>query len=85
MWLLMADAPADVPAITAPCLEALQDLVGQAVPPSVELRRSWLPPVRKIPVASRRARTAASSFACWRVTAWIGRTVVTPSSPKTAR
>ena len=32
MWLDIADAPADVPATTAPCLEAVEDRVGQARP-----------------------------------------------------
>ena len=53
------------------------------VPPIVELRRSWLPPVRKMPVASRRACAVASSLASARVTVWMGRTWWQPSSPKT--
>ena len=39
-----------------------QTFVPQAVPPSVVARRSWLPPVRKTPVAcSSRSSTLASS------------------------
>ena len=32
MWLDIAEAPADVPATTAPCLEAVEDRVGEARP-----------------------------------------------------
>ena len=53
MWLLSADAPADVPATTAPCGTGRGSHRPGAVPPIVELSRSWLPPVRKMPVASR--------------------------------
>ena len=47
-------------------------------------RGGWLPPVRKMPVASDR-REPASSLACWRVTVWSGRTSRAPSSRKTRR
>ena len=83
MWLDIADAPADVPATTAPCRNRSRIASASRVPPIVEDRRSWLPPVRKMPVASRTARVAFSSLAWGRVTAWSGMTRVTPSSPKT--
>ena len=85
MWLDIADAPADVPATTAPCWKRSRIASARSVPPIVDDSRSWLPPVRKTPVASRTAITAVSSLACGRVTAWSGRTRLTPSSPKTAR
>ena len=80
MWLLIADAPADVPATTAPWRNRSRIASARRVPPIVETSRSWLPPVRKTPVASRTARAPASSFACARVTAWSGRTSRAPSS-----
>ena len=85
MWLDIAEAPADVPATTAPCWKRSRMASASRVPPIVDDSRSWLPPVRKTPVASRTASAAASSLACGRVTAWSGRTRLTPSSPKTAR
>ena len=83
MWVLMADAPALVPATTAPAAWRSWMMWAIRVPPIVELRRSWLPPVRKMPVASRRAWALASSLASARVTVWMGRTWRQPSSPKT--
>ena len=83
MWLDIADAPADVPATTAPCWNRSRMASARRVPPIVDDSRSWLPPVRKTPVASRTASAAVSSLACGRVTAWSGRTRLTPSSPKT--
>ncbi len=85
MWLLIAHAPADVPATTAPWRKRSRTASARLVPPIVELSRSWLPPVRKTPVASATARTDVSSFACWRVTAWSSRMWRTPSSVKTWR
>ena len=80
MCELIALAPADVPATTAPCRNRSVMTSASRVPPMVDDSRSWLPPVRNTPVASRIACATASSFACGRVTAWIGRTVLAPSS-----
>src|SRR6476659_1541307 len=66
MWLLIADAPADVPAITAPCRKRSSIASANRVPPIVEASLSWLPPVRNTPVASRRVRATVSSLACGR-------------------
>ena len=52
MWVLMADAPALVPATIAPCLWRSMIARPSAVPPITLDRRSWLPPVMKMPVAS---------------------------------
>jgi len=84
MWLDIADAPADVPATTAPCWNRSRIASARRVPPMVDESRSWFPPVRKIPVASRTVIAAASSLACGRVVAWSGRTFLTPSSANTA-
>ena len=45
---------------------------ARRVPPSIDERRSWLPPVMNTPVASRTMRAACSSLACMRVTALSG-------------
>ena len=58
MWLDIAEAPADVPATTAPCWKRSRMASARRVPPIVDESRSWLPPVRKMPVASRTARAA---------------------------
>ena len=78
-------APADVPATTAPAWNRVVMASASRVPPIVELSRSWLPPVRNTPLASRMARAACSSLACERVTAWSGWTDAAPSSVNTAR
>ena len=78
-------APADVPATTAPARNRSMTASASSVPPIVDDSRSWLPPVRKMPVASRSGRTRASSFACERVIAWSGRTVPMPSPVKISR
>ena len=83
MWLDIALAPALVPATTAPWRNWSSTASASRVPPIVDDSRSWLPPVRKMPVALRMARAAFSSLAWARVTAWIVRTLVTPSSPRT--
>ena len=70
MWLDIADAPADVPATTAPWRNRSSIASARRVPPIVDDSRSWLPPVRKMPVASRTVSAAVSSFAWGRVTAW---------------
>ena len=85
MWDETADAPADVPATTAPAWNRVEMASASRVPPIVEDRRSWLPPVRNTPLASRIVRAACSSLACVRVTAWSGRTAAAPSSVKIAR
>ena len=85
MWLLIAEAPALVPATTAPCRKRSRIASASRVPPIVEESRSWLPPVMKIPVASPTTWTAASSLACGRVIAWSGWTAAAPSSVKTWR
>ena len=51
---------------------------ARSVPPIVDDSRSWLPPVRKMPVASRTWRANAGSFAWSRVIACTGRTVPMP-------
>ena len=56
MWVLIADAPALVPATTEPCRWRPTIAWARLVPPMVELSRSWLPPVRNTPVASARPR-----------------------------
>ena len=84
MWVLIAEAPALVPAITAPAAWRSWMMWAIKVPPIVELRRSWLPPVRKMPVASRRAWALASSLASARVTVWMGRTWWQPISAEDA-
>ena len=58
MWLDIAEAPADVPATTAPCRNRSRIASARRVPPIVDDSRSWLPPVRKTPVASRTATAA---------------------------
>ena len=58
MWLDIAEAPAEVPATTAPWRKRSRIASARRVPPIVEDSRSWLPPVRKMPVASRTARAA---------------------------
>ena len=58
MWLDIAEAPADVPATTAPCRNRSRIASASRVPPIVDDSRSWLPPVRKTPVASRIASVA---------------------------
>ena len=68
--------PRCVPATTAPWRNCSRIASARRVPPIVEDRRSWLPPVMNMPVASRRARAAVSSLAWARVTAWIGRTLL---------
>src|SRR5439155_1036833 len=73
----------DLPAATAPWRNRSRIASASRVPPIVELRRSWFPPVRKMPVASPMGSMNASSLAWLRVTAWIGRTRLTPSSPNT--
>ena len=85
MWLDTALAPAEVPATTAPARNRAMIASASRVPPIVELRRSWLPPVRNTPVALRTSSAACSSFAWVRVTAWSGRTSAAPSSVKIAR
>ena len=55
------------------------------VPPMVEDRRIWLPPVRNTPVESWTARAESSSFAWVRVVAWMGVTCAAPSSVNTLR
>ena len=71
----IAEAPADVPATTAPWRKRSSIASASRVPPIVDESRSWLPPVRNTPVASRTASAAVSSLACGRVMAWSGRTV----------
>src|SRR5687768_7739829 len=83
MWLESALAPALVPATTAPWRNWSSTASARRVPPIVDDSRSWLPPVRKMPLALRMARAAFSSLAWARVTAWIVRPLVTPSSPRT--
>ena len=85
MWVDIAEAPAEVPATTAPSRKRSITASASLVPPIVEERRSWLPPVRKTPVASRSCRANVSSFAWARVIACSGRTDFVPSSPNTAR
>ena len=46
MWLAMALAPADVPAITAPRSCARKRASPSLVPATTWVRRDWLPPVR---------------------------------------
>ena len=46
-------APADVPATTAPSRNRSITAAARRVPPSIDDSRSWLPPVMKMPVASR--------------------------------
>ena len=58
MWLLMAEAPALVPATISPCRCRSMMARPRAVPPITLERRSWLPPVMKMPVASRTASIA---------------------------
>ena len=83
MWLDSALAPALVPATTAPWRNWSSTASARRVPPIVDDSRSWLPPVRKMPVAVRMAWAAFSSLAWALVIAWIVRTLVTPSSPRT--
>ena len=71
MWLDSALAPALVPATTAPWRNWSSTASASRVPPIVDDSRSWLPPVRKMPVALRMARAAFSSLAWARVIAWI--------------
>ena len=75
--------PALVPATTAPWRNCSRTASASRVPPIVDDSRSWLPPVMKMPVASRSARATVSSLAWARVTAWMVRTLATPSSPST--
>ena len=44
-------APAEVPATGTPAALSVRIVRATSVPPSVVARRSWLPPVRKMPVA----------------------------------
>ena len=85
MWLDIAEAPAEVPATTAPARKRSSTASARSVPPTVDDRRSWLPPVRKMPVASSSWRTYAGSLACERDIAWSGRTVPIPSPVKISR
>ena len=85
MWLDTALAPAEVPATTAPAANRALIASASRVPPIVDDSRSWLPPVRKIPVALRTSAAECSSFACVRMTAWSGSTSAAPSSVKIAR
>ena len=85
MCVLIAEAPALVPATTEPWRWRRVIASASGVPPIVEDSRSWLPPVRKTPVASRTVRTAIGSEHCARVVAWIGCTSAAPSSVKTRR
>ena len=75
-------APADVPATTAPAWNRVVMASARRVPPIVDDSRSWLPPVRNTPLASRTTLAACSSFAWERVTAWSGLTTAAPSSVK---
>ncbi len=52
MWLAMAEAPALVPATMAPCRWRSTIARPRSVPPITLERRSWLPPVMKMAVAS---------------------------------
>ena len=45
----MALAPAEVPATTAPAMKRAMIASARRVPPSIDERRSWLPPVMKMP------------------------------------
>ena len=47
----MIDAPAEVPATVAPAALRRRIFCATAVPPRIVERRSWLPPVRKMPDA----------------------------------
>ena len=81
MWLHIAEAPARRAGHHGPVPEPLEHRVGQPRAADVEASLSWLPPVRKTPVASRSASgERGSSLACGRVVAWSGRTVLTPRS-----
>ena len=86
MWLDIAEAPADVPATTAPCWNRSRIASASRVPPIVDDSRSWLPPVRKTPVASWTASVARLVVGL-RPGDRVERAgpCLTPSSPKTAR
>ena len=62
----MIEAPAEVPATTAPrsCARVMAAAIG--VPTKSWLSLSWLPPVMKTPVALSMARTDASPAAARR-------------------
>ena len=82
MWLLMAEAPALVPATITPCRWRSMIARPSPVPPITLDSRSWLPPVMKMPVASRTASIAAGSLASSRVNGRRPRTSGMPSDRK---
>ena len=82
MWVLMAEAPALVPATIAPCRWRSMIARPSPVPPITLDRRSWLPPVMKMPVASRTASIAAGWLASSRVSGRRPRTSGMPSERK---
>jgi hypothetical protein len=73
-------APALVPPTVAPAALRRRIIVATGVPPRRVVSRSWLPPVKKMPVASS---SRLSRFASWqsrRVSKSITDTRAAPSS-----
>src|SRR5574338_331938 len=78
MWVLRAEAPADVPATMAPRRWRSAKARPSGVPPITLESRSWLPPVMKMPVASSTASRIPGSDASSRLSGRRPRTSVTP-------
>ena len=80
MYRLMMEAPAEVPAMTAPRSWARMIASPTGVPTMFCDSLTWLPPLMKTPVAASSASTISGSLASRRVT---GSTTVT--SPPRSR
>ena len=78
MWLPSAEAPALVPATIAPARCRAAIARPSRVPAMTLDRRSWLPPVMKMPLASAMVSTTPASSASSRVNGRSARTSVTP-------
>ena len=81
---LMMDAPAEVPATTAPRWCARRIASPRGVPTTYWLSLSWLPPVMKTPVAPSTWATRAGSPAAAREAGSTVVTVLTPRRVKTS-
>ena len=83
MWVLMMLAPAEVPPTTAPPRCAAWMAVPSDVPVTCCASLSWLPPVRKTPLAVPTTAAMAGSPAPRRPTGRTDVTLAAPSREKT--
>ena len=80
MCSLRIPAPALVPATVTPWALRWRTVRATSVPPRMVDRRSWLPPVKKIPVACASRAIRLSSWQSRRVSKSITSTRPTPNS-----